>query len=56
MKPSSTPRICLLTETYHPLVGGGETQARSLAEGLVAQGWQVFILTRRHATPCPARR
>jgi glycosyltransferase involved in cell wall biosynthesis len=48
MKPSSTPRICLLTETYHPLVGGGETQARTLAEGLVAQGWQVFILTRRH--------
>jgi glycosyltransferase involved in cell wall biosynthesis len=48
MKPSFTPRICLLTETYHPLVGGGETQARTLAEGLVAQGWQVFILTRRH--------
>jgi glycosyltransferase involved in cell wall biosynthesis len=53
MKPSSTPRICLLTETYHPLMGGGETQARTLAEGLVAQGWQVFILTRRHDAALP---
>ncbi len=43
-----TPRICLLTETYHPLVGGGETQARTLAEGLVGQGWPVVVLTRRH--------
>jgi glycosyltransferase involved in cell wall biosynthesis len=55
MKPSFMPRICLLTETYHPLVGGGETQARTLAEGLVAQGWQVLILTRRHDTALPRR-
>jgi glycosyltransferase involved in cell wall biosynthesis len=55
MKPSFTPRICLLTETYHPLVGGGETQARTLAEGLVAQGWQVFVLTRRHDAVLPRR-
>jgi glycosyltransferase involved in cell wall biosynthesis len=55
MKPSFMPRICLLTETYHPLVGGGETQARTLAEGLVAQGWQVFILTRRHDAALPRR-
>ncbi|MCL4871398.1 MAG: glycosyltransferase family 4 protein [Anaerolineae bacterium] len=40
-------RVCLCTETYYPLVGGGETQARALAEGLVALGHQVMVLTRR---------
>jgi glycosyltransferase involved in cell wall biosynthesis len=53
MKPLYTPRICLLTETYHPLVGGGETQASTLAEGLVGLGWQIFILTRRHDAALP---
>jgi glycosyltransferase involved in cell wall biosynthesis len=41
------PTICILTETYHPLTGGGETQARALAEGLVADGLPVTVLTRR---------
>ncbi len=41
------PRICLLTETYYPVVGGGETQAQLLAEGLVAKGFAVIIVTRR---------
>ena len=45
--PMTAPRICILTETYHPVVGGGETQARSLAEGLVAQGHEVILITRR---------
>ena len=40
-------RICLLTETYHPVTGGGETQARALAKGLIRRGWSVLILTRR---------
>jgi glycosyltransferase involved in cell wall biosynthesis len=51
MRPSQpVPSICLLTETYYPLTGGGETQARSLAENLVAKGFKVFIATRRVAT------
>ena len=41
------PRICIFTETYYPLVGGGETQAKALAEGLVGLGVEVIILTRR---------
>jgi glycosyltransferase involved in cell wall biosynthesis len=53
MNRVSNPRICLLTETYRPLVGGGETQARALAEGLAAQGRQIFILTRRHDPALP---
>jgi glycosyltransferase involved in cell wall biosynthesis len=44
---TALPRICILTETYYPVVGGGETQARALAEGLVAQGLEVMVLTRR---------
>src|SRR5215208_3246843 len=41
------PGICLLTETYYPVVGGGETQARVLAEDLVAHGFKVVVVTRR---------
>jgi len=48
------PRICLLTETYYPIVGGGESQARTLAGDLVARGVQVIVLTRRTATAHPS--
>lgn len=41
------PGICILTETYYPVIGGGETQARILAEGLVERGFDVLVLTRR---------
>jgi glycosyltransferase involved in cell wall biosynthesis len=44
------PKICIFTETYYPVVGGGETQARLLAEGLVAENYQVMVLTRRTNT------
>ena len=44
---TSTPKICIFTETYYPVVGGGETQARALAEGLVTSGFEIIILTRR---------
>lgn len=40
-------KICIFTETYYPVVGGGETQARLLAEGLIENGHFVIILTRR---------
>lgn len=40
-------KICIFTETYYPVVGGGETQARALAEGLVASGFSVTVITRR---------
>lgn len=43
-------KICIFTETYFPVVGGGETQARSLAEGLCARGLSVIVLTRRTDT------
>jgi glycosyltransferase involved in cell wall biosynthesis len=40
-------KICIFTETFYPVVGGGETQAKLLAEGLIASGHSVVILTRR---------
>ena len=43
-------KICILTETYSPVIGGGETQARALAEGLAAKGFAVTVLTRRSDT------
>lgn len=43
----NTPRICLLTETFYPMVGGGETYARLFASRLSKLGASVFILTRR---------
>jgi glycosyltransferase involved in cell wall biosynthesis len=40
-------KICIFTETYYPVMGGGETQAQLLAEGLIASGHSVVVLTRR---------
>jgi glycosyltransferase involved in cell wall biosynthesis/folate-dependent phosphoribosylglycinamide formyltransferase PurN len=41
------PRILIFTETFHPVIGGGETQARLLAQGLLAAGIPARVLTRR---------
>jgi glycosyltransferase involved in cell wall biosynthesis len=40
-------KVCIFTETYYPEVGGGETQAQLLAEGLIAGGHSIILLTRR---------
>jgi glycosyltransferase involved in cell wall biosynthesis len=40
-------KICIFTETYYPVMGGGETQAQLLAEGLIAGGHSAMVLTRR---------
>jgi glycosyltransferase involved in cell wall biosynthesis len=40
-------KVCIFTETYYPVIGGGETQARLLANGLTDDGYSVIILTRR---------
>jgi len=49
-KTAGKPGICLPTETYYPVVGGGETQARVLAEDLVARGFRVIVVTRRSSS------
>lgn len=55
MSENSTPRICLLAETFHPVVGGGETHARLLARSLNSRGMGVFVLTRRSESGLPRR-
>lgn len=41
------PRILLMAETFHPVLGGGEKHTRSLASGLVRRGFGVQVITRR---------
>jgi hypothetical protein len=41
------PRVGILTETYHPVVGGGERQAQALARYLVANGLGAIVVARR---------
>ncbi len=40
-------RVLFLTESFHPVLGGGETHIRDLGRRLVASGWQATVLTRR---------
>ncbi|MDR0994457.1 MAG: glycosyltransferase, partial [Verrucomicrobiota bacterium] len=51
----SRPRVCVLTGSFHPVVGGGERHARLLCRELAARGLLVHVLTRRR-TPESARR
>jgi glycosyltransferase involved in cell wall biosynthesis len=45
--PGTRSRVLLMTETYWPEIGGGERQARLLAQGLAARGHEVTIVARR---------
>lgn len=47
--------VCIMTETYYPVTGGGETQARALARGLQAKGVPVHMVTRRSDRNLPAQ-
>ena len=44
---TTKPRILLMAETYHPVLGGGEKHTRSLALGLARLGHPVVVITRR---------
>lgn len=46
-------RVLLVTETFLPEIGGGETQARMLSSALVRRGHEVTILTRRSRRSLP---
>ncbi len=45
--PGTATGVLLLTESYYPMVGGGENQARALAASLTDAGVSVSIVTRR---------
>jgi glycosyltransferase involved in cell wall biosynthesis len=46
--------VCLLTETFYPVTGGGETQAKALVTGLAASGANVQVFSRRTDTALPS--
>ena len=49
-------RVLLLTETFHPEIGGGERQAHLLSRALVRRGHEVTIITRRSRPELPSER
>ena len=53
--PSGSVKVCILTETFYPVTGGGETQARAIASGLAASGVAVHVITRRSDKLLPRR-
>jgi glycosyltransferase involved in cell wall biosynthesis len=50
----SAPRICLLVESYAPVVGGMERQARLLVTGLVSRAVRTTVVTLRSRPELPA--
>jgi len=40
--------ICIVTETFYPVTGGGETQALALSTRLARRGYPVCVITRRN--------
>lgn len=51
---ASLPRVCLVTELYSPIVGGGETYTRLFAGLSASAGMPVFVLTRRIRCDLPS--
>jgi glycosyltransferase involved in cell wall biosynthesis len=48
------PRILFLTESFHPVLGGGEGHIRALGRALVRAGHAVTVVTRRGSADWPA--
>jgi len=47
-------RVLLISDHFHPVVGGAETLAHELAKGLAAGGDEVWVLTQRVPRTAPA--
>ena len=47
-------RVLFLTESFHPVLGGGETHIRRLGGRLVAMGHVATVVTRRSAAAWPS--
>ena len=48
-------RILFLTESFHPVLGGGEAHVRDLSRRLAASGMPATVVTRRGERAWPAR-
>lgn len=51
--PTTSPRLCLLTGSYYPIIGGGESHARLLSSAMNAAGAEVFVLTQHRIKATP---
>jgi len=51
----AAPRICMLLESYYPVVGGMETQALNMSRSFRGEGMPVLVVTRRSDPALPAR-
>ena len=40
-------RICVLVDSFYPIIGGGEIHTKTLCEHLIHKGLAVFVITRR---------
>lgn len=49
----AVPRVCLLTGSYYPVVGGGEAHARLLCAEFRRRGVPVFVLTGHKVASSP---
>lgn len=47
-------RVLFLTESFHPILGGGEAHVRQLASRLAALGLEATVMTRRSDAAWPA--
>jgi len=45
-QPGTNRRICVLVDSFYPIIGGGEIHTRNLCEHLVEKGLALFVLTR----------
>lgn len=52
---AARPSVCLMTETFFPVTGGGETASKVVVEGLCKAGFQTMVITRRSDVSFPSR-
>ena len=52
-KKGAAPRVCLLTGSFYPVVGGGETHSHRLCAEFRRRGIAVFVVTRRRIKTTP---
>lgn len=52
---TAPPRVAFLTESFHPVLGGGETHIRALGAALVRAGWSALVVTRQSDPATAAR-
>lgn len=52
---TTRPRVAFLTESFHPVLGGGETHIRALGAALVRAGGRALVVTRHSDAATPLR-